>query len=499
MFAISAAFAGVIGCNKKDDDTIQTYTPEASVAVSSFSLKSDDNVAENLDKLFFSIDLERGLIFNADSLPVGTNISALVPKMSYSTTVGGAELQYVQSDGTIASSDFMATPNAAIDFRNPVSLILTSSDGSYARTYTIRVNVHKTDPSLLGWSDNAVYPLPSRLGSPREQKTVEFKSAPLTLIEERDGTFTLASGENLFVTADDHDAGWKKEAVSLPFTPEISSFVASEEALFMLGTDGSLWTSTDGRQWNVTSERWRNIVCAYASACVLGIKEKDGKLVHCSWPSISGMTETVLPSGFPVRDFSNAGSYSNKWSQKPLSIICGGTLADGSVSPCTWAFDGSSWALLSGDSETGSFPAVKGATLVPYWISTPTTGNWKLAEHDAWLLMGGTLADGSLNREVWYSLNNGVSWTNGGDAMKIPDTMPAFTGADNVVSLFRYSSDALAWRKSARKRINASIDGQEITWECPYIFIFGGRDFSGNLLDAVWRGAINRQRFVPVL
>ena len=60
---------------KKDDEGKNPVSD--SVRISTFALKADSTNIENLDKVFFTIDLENGLIYNADSLPKGTNVSEL--------------------------------------------------------------------------------------------------------------------------------------------------------------------------------------------------------------------------------------------------------------------------------------------------------------------------------------------------------------------------------------------------------------------------------------
>ncbi|MDE7409414.1 MAG: hypothetical protein K2N09_05265, partial [Muribaculaceae bacterium] len=60
--------------------------PGSSVAVTKFSLKSKKGSNVKLDSVFFSIDLNRGVIFNADSLPVGTDVTKLVPVIGYVTS-----------------------------------------------------------------------------------------------------------------------------------------------------------------------------------------------------------------------------------------------------------------------------------------------------------------------------------------------------------------------------------------------------------------------------
>ena len=37
------------------------------------------------------------------------------------------------------------------------------------------------------------------------------------------------------------------------------------------------------------------------------------------------------------------------------------------------------------------------------------------------------------------------------------------------------------------------------TWECPYIYLYGGDNASGSLNPQVWRGVINRLTFKPLI
>ena len=62
-----AAFVAALvfmGCNS--DSYIPSENTASSVAVYSFALSEDDSVLKNLDTVFFSIDLNKGLIFNGE-------------------------------------------------------------------------------------------------------------------------------------------------------------------------------------------------------------------------------------------------------------------------------------------------------------------------------------------------------------------------------------------------------------------------------------------------
>jgi hypothetical protein len=42
------------------------------------------------------------------------------------------------------------------------------------------------------------------------------------------------------------------------------------------------------------------------------------------------------------------------------------------------------------------------------------------------------------------------------------------------------------------------IQSPVISWECPYIYLFGGYNDQGALLPYMWRGVYNRLYFYPV-
>ena len=82
FLCIATLFLSGISCNTTDDEDI-SYTISESVRVSAFSLAANDSVLAHLDTVFFTIDLIGGQIYNADSLPVGTDVSALIANISF--------------------------------------------------------------------------------------------------------------------------------------------------------------------------------------------------------------------------------------------------------------------------------------------------------------------------------------------------------------------------------------------------------------------------------
>ncbi|MCM1491109.1 MAG: DUF6242 domain-containing protein [Muribaculum sp.] len=479
-------------CNKKtESSTEDTYMPSSTAAVTSFKIKAKDTSLK-LDSVFFSIDLNRGVIFNADSLPVGTDITKLVPTITYTSSASAVTLT-VNSDGKDVESDYKTNPNDTIDFSNPVKLTVTAEDEITVRSYDIKVNVHTVQPDSLVWDKLAVTPLPSKLGKPKAQKTVKFKDTTYTLLQENDNSYSLS------VASDILSGEWNLLSPRLDFQPNVETLNATPDRLCVLDISGVLHVSSDGITWSNTGLVWTNIIGAYGNA-LLGMRNDSGKLVHTSWSAEAGYKEQPVKENFPVSGYSDFVQFSNRWTTLPIGFMTGGRLADGSLTEMTWGFDGDNWEVLS----ENMVPKVEGASIVPYFVYRKTSSSLVQTEFSVWMLIGGQLEDGNFNKKIYVSYDNGVNWYAADTQMQLPDYFPGLYNLDAVmVEWPKQASLEGNWQLRAPRqqtpmaRLKYNVDNYEVSWDCPYIYIFGGIDESGNLNDEVWRGVLNRLTFIP--
>ena len=103
VLALVAAMS-LQSCNKKNDEPASTTTDydvysSASTLVSSFGLKANTKILAHLDSVKFTIDQDRGIIYNADSLPRGTRINALLVDLSTAANVSSRE--FIIKNGTV--------------------------------------------------------------------------------------------------------------------------------------------------------------------------------------------------------------------------------------------------------------------------------------------------------------------------------------------------------------------------------------------------------------
>lgn len=477
----------VISCNAKKEDE-PGYEASSSVEVSAFKLKANRNVMLNLDSVFFSIDLEHGIIYNADSLPMGTNISSLIPVITYPKECTAATIRMTHGLIREGEINYMTSPNDTVDFTGDVSLTLRAQNGVTERTYRLKVNVHKVKPDSLSFDRQATSELPSRFGNPNAQKSVPFKDGVLSIIEEKDGSMTLAT--SLRTTE------WMKLPLELSFAPDLRSLTATDGALYLLDKNGVMYSSTDGSSWITTGKTWQKILGAYGND-LLGLRNEDGKLFHTS---LSGRyPETEVETDFPVSGFSNMLCLTNNWAVDPIGFITGGVKRDGSLVAGTWGFDGHTWAMISNVAT----PPIQGAVVAPYFVYKQTTTLWKQTEFPVMMLFGGEFADGKLNKVTYISIDNGVNWTIAPESLSLPDIIPPARDADAIIlrTPMRGSlTDAWTDRPNKlRQRLNYKLEGYEISWDCPYIYLFGGTTESGELNDLIWVGVLSRLTFMPLI
>ncbi|MDE6339228.1 MAG: hypothetical protein K2K97_05520, partial [Muribaculaceae bacterium] len=227
----------------------------------------------------------------------------------------------------------------------------------------------------------------------------------------------------------------------------------------------------------------------------VGIKAEGEALIYAQYP-IKDLNVTTIDPDFPISGVSNFEILANKWTSSPVGFFVGGVTATGSLSNATWAFDGYNWIKLS----AGGVPHLRGTSLIPYYGYRFTTSSWTQTEYPVWMVIGGTLNDGTLNRIVYISYDNGVSWSKGSEQLQLPEDIPTMTECDNVVETRRLDANLSdAWKKSVRSDHNIEIDGDIISWDCPYIYLIGGFDPDGRLYNTIWKGVLARLTFTPVI
>lgn len=465
-----AALLMLSACKNEEEPDTTDYALDyaSSTLVASFNLSPNSKVLENLDSVFFSIDQVKAEIFNADSLPWGTDVRKLVVSV---TTQRSATIDIVMPSLT-DGKDVTVQTSDSINFSSPrgVMMRVTSNDGKQQRVYSVKVNVHQCNPDSLQWETRPrTLPCINYIPDLKEVQTIDFN----------DRVYMIARGDSrtmLLSATDAGDTHWDASDIELPADAKINTLCATADALYMLTGSGDLLSSTDGREWIAKAAGWSHLYGAYDNE-IIGLKEGE-------WISHPSGRHGAIAPGMPVSGTSRMWTFTNDWAIAPMAMFVGGKDSDGNLSANAWGFDGTNWSQLSGFQDTRMLPAAENYTLFPYFSFKVSTTTYMVNKQSAWFAIGGKKTDGTLNDKVFISLDNGVNWAEAPDDLQLPSAIAPRSMASVVLSY---------------KTFNASRASKPITqWNAPYVYMFGGHNASGALYRQTWVGVINRLTFKPL-
>lgn len=470
---VAIAAASLSSCNSdttsSEDDTNPYVSTSASTLVTSFSLRSNKKILTNLDSVYFSIDQVKALIFNADSLPCGTDVSRMQLTIGRSSDISKLEvIMPSRFSGRDTTVNLLTNPNDSINFtRGYINLRVQAGNGISERVYKVSLNLHAINADSLQWQMTPST-LPAAPTAPSNHAAVEFQGK----------YYSLTNGQMSRSTAPLDPSQWQPLTPSnLPDAALASTLRASTAALYILA-NGELWTSTDGQNWTPTSSTgWTWLYGGYTDQ-IVGVCNNRWTL----YPSqISG----DIPSGMPTNATSPLIEYTSTWNLTPEALLVGGIDQTGTYCGDAWGFDGANWAKLSGNlGNIRCLPPAQGYSLFPYFSYRTSSSQFYLtAKQSCWVALGGQRPNGQMQDSVYISLDNGLNWRTAPATMQLPKEMAPRTGASILLANKTFSSRAITPITS---------------WDAPYIILSGGKDAQGTLFNQTWIGAINRLTFKPL-
>ncbi|MDF9829354.1 DUF6242 domain-containing protein [Parabacteroides sp. PF5-6] len=431
-----------------DDNYSYEYELARNCQIASFTL-ANDSITE-LSNVKFTIDQLSGLIFNIDSLPYGTVMGKAVCTIQYANSSAVSSIQVMQE----AVGDTIEwNASDSLDFSQPVRFVVWAYDGTVSKTYETKINIHQLVPDTMEWS---LYATNLTAQTMKEQRVVHHTyqgQECYFLYGEPAGTDLPY---RLYYAPANNLAKWTEIPLEgLPpgqiYIPQLREY---EGVLYVPSAIGTLYQSTDGQQWKAV----RNT--PHVSYLIGGINEEEyqGSVLATIVEEngtlhFSAMDENQqwavgdeVPAGFPLTGF----GYENFYSMyHEYLMIVGGRTADNQLVNSAWAtLDGKSWALLT-DENAHYFERMEGPMVKAY--------------DDKIYLIGGIDAAGKAYKDIYETIDKGVSWARVDSMIILPEVY--------------------------RERGFGTL----IVGDDQYLNIIGGKMSSrGNVMQEIWRGRINR-------
>lgn len=510
LFSILGVFLFCAGCGNKDNEYY--YTSYNNTMVKSFSLVSDEDILPNLDKIFFTIDLDKALIYNADSLPYGTDISGLAIKATFNNA--SSVLVYYESGGETQRYNYLYDASTKIDFTESenggVKMNVVAADGYSMREYLIKVNVHKVVADTLYWQKLETNSLPSATAGSESAKCIKIDDRYCLFYEN-------AAGETKMVSSTDMNTWTGETDISTPNTMNWRSLSLSGNTLFVSSKNGILYSCDDFSTFAFTESSLldknnyliKSLIGILNNKLLAVVERNDGVFMLVTINISDGsFNVSDLPDNFPLTGFSSPVILSSQWGSPQLIIACG-TLKNDKLTNAIWGFDGNSWAILNNLDSGGSGAPITprtGATLFTYYTSVYDEDYDLHKTTLTYFLVGGW--DGTrMTKDLFYTTNLGGTWSVAGEdsPMLLPAEISPRMEADAFILYDEVVPDSglgtTGWKSADVMDIPEILKARmtDTPVSVPYIYMVGGSNsYNYSFLNEIWKGVILRFTFPPL-
>ena len=457
ILAVSLAFSSCLD----SDNTEYELTSDA--AITSFSIgditmsdvvknhKGEDSTIYytiTASQYPFTIDQGNNLIYNADSLPVETDVKKVTTSLSLPY---GYAVTYVKN-----GQDTIWTETDSIDFTNPVTFKAYALNGSI-RQYQVKVNVHQVDPDSLQWTllQSADLNIPARA----QHKAVYNEGRMYLFAHTTGGTLVNSSADG------NTWSGW--ESVSLSGNVDHTSALALNGTLYML-CDNCLYASSDGINWDAaaTSDPFDKLFAA---------SPRLGELYALSGTDLVAIaTDNYSTKSVGTADETNLP-------EKNISYAVTPVLTNSNIERL----------VLTGTRN----PELTNDTTAVVWTKLSSEPEWTYYP----LAPNNTLGCPKLQGLATFAYD-GKLYAFGGD-YDMPADVARPSGFKPFQYLYESEDNGISWHPQTNKVmlpasfLNRTADFSYLVDRDNFIWIFWGPSSQTDGKTEVWRGRINRLGF----
>ena len=245
-----AAGLSLSSCLNSDDSTTE-YTHDTAITAFSigtvkryYQAKSSSTNNDTIlsadvtgSKYKFYIDQTTHQIFNPDSLPIGTSLSAVLTSV---TAKQSSPVVWMKTNVDSIQSSYSSTDS--VDLSTSRKLRVYNNDGSAYVTYTVNVNVHQEKADSFQWhsltSNNA------KIAALQDLKAVSMGND--IYVFGTDG-----SDLKVYKSGSSDGSSWSEVTPAESFGKDAyKNVVALEDDLYLLD-DGKVYQSSDAASWDL--------------------------------------------------------------------------------------------------------------------------------------------------------------------------------------------------------------------------------------------------------
>lgn len=438
-----------------------------------YEFSSDNTIsAFALDTIYgvsykFTIDQQKGLIYNIDSVPFSAD--TIINKILIKTFTFGGYL----TAGETAEKDTFFNYTDSLNFLDtmdePLVLRVRPEDGGEYKEYRIEVRRHLVNSDSLNWIGNAPFSESFSNGAvtaDQKIKTVALNDKLLVFVAE--GNYTAP---RLYVGSTQTDQ-WGSAVNLTPNNLIISSILTYKDNLYMTSGDGKVFSSADGTSWTEVAgdgTAVSSLLTTFSNtengslveSSIAGIIKIESELYFAkgtfdadqklSWttatPKQAVPVNTAEEYAFPTENITATKSAKTATGGQIAYLIGAATNTDPAL---PWfSKDGMSWASLPAQFDNNALPSMSYPSIMYY-------GDKLYAFGDSF--------------DSFYTSLNGFAW----QTIKRNFLFPL--------------NDEGESRFKDRTNYSMTIDSDNYIW-----IVWGKGD---GYTDEVWKGRLNRLGFI---
>ncbi len=325
----------------------------------------------NISETFVVNDIDQ-IIYNYDSLNVGTNLAAVQARFYGYTSQPTVQV--------LKNGQWEIFKNGStMNLTSPVEIIATSEDGSHQKKYTIQVRVHNYDVSALTWEKYGTIDIKNKIVS--QQSFYKNGCGMWFYADETGANHLMTSTNDLEV--------WSEKPIQLEKANWYSSAILGD-SVYVQNTEGDLYAAnlnTLAFAPVASSVKVEKILFTIGTKIWALVKEGEGCALY-EKSTGDFQKKSDLPADFPTENlvtFTSASGYTS------LGYIYATQNGYGTV----WSIDskGNTRILQAPD---GTLP----------YLTNPIVFQYE----NLLGIVGGNLADGTHSNKCYTSQDCGASW-----------------------------------------------------------------------------------------